>query len=172
MQAGEFDDENFRNQRRFFLSLLWITVLYVFLVLTFPTWTVIRYVIPVLPAIYLLLGFGLTNLQNKLVKVLIFNVAAQNSLITDFIESGADVLVTYCDELKLGEKFWSITVNNEYYPDFGVSKDIDCINDFDVDKNAEKIENKVVYLRKAEAKKNAQLLSSYVKSYRTVLGNY
>ena len=98
--------------------------------------------------------------------------ADQNSLIKDFIGSGADVLVTYCDELKLGEKFWSITVNNQYYPDFRVNKNIDCVNDYDVEKNAEKIENKTIYLRPSEAERNELILSGLVKNYRITVGNY
>lgn len=223
-QKPKFDD----GQRRTFSFLFFLSLLYILLALSFPTWTVLRYGIPVYPLIFLGFGLAWMGIPHTWLKSLVFSlaliltvisnfitvdpitiylnggfltldnqrfyntsfwyggpdridynqqfltaVADQNRLIKKFVRSGADVLLTYCDRLKLGEKIWSITVNNEFYPKFPPQKKVDCINDYNLAEDYRRLEHKVIYLDKNEADRLANLLKTYpIMDYRLLVGDF
>lgn len=77
-------------------------------------------------------------------------VSRQNDLIKAAIDNNSDILIDYCDDLKLGEKVYSINVHNLFYPKLKLNKPLDCINNYDLDKDwiQHKIYNKIVYFNK------------------------
>jgi hypothetical protein len=172
-------------QKQFFGMITFILGMYILLVFSFPTWTIPRYVIPVLPGLYILLGILLSTIKRRWVLtvtiliLLYVSFAAlftssdpvtklfypsiesnglslysieysssgpdgityntqflhiayiQNMLIREAILNNADYIVTNCDELKLGERIYSISVNNQSYPGYPLGKPLECLMETD-----------------------------------------
>lgn len=211
------------RQKKFFLTLSIVGLVYIFLVFSFPTWTLLRYGIPVYLSFFFLISLLISQIKFQKLFVplilffLIFNfinnlfsldplslskgtkniygeyfynfeylytgndpiyniqylkiVTKQNKLMEDAISKDADILITDCNELKIGEKFWSISVYNEFYPKMNLHKNVDCVNIYDLDKlhAKEKVTNKIVYLKKSEKAIISQLLNNNGVNVKKIL---
>lgn len=85
----------------------------------------------------------------------------QNKLIKNAIERGADFILTDCNETKLGEKIYSISMHNDFYPKLKLNKSLECINNFDIRKNSVKLNNKLVFTRKGEVEEIEKLFGKF-----------
>lgn len=176
---------------------------YIILAFSFPTWTVLRYILPVLPTIFLPISiyFGQFKKTSLILGILIiiFNTVnifysldpltkqefkgddisygykmyaigfeyrgpdriaynrtyleaskKQNDIIREVYIYDPEVLITNCIELKLGEKMWSISVHNEFYPGMIGESEIRCFNSWDFFNVPDLIKNKRIYIRSTE----------------------
>lgn len=93
-----------------------------------------------------------------------------NRIVKQYIESGADILLTYCDELKLGEKLWSITVNNEFYPSLRTDRlDLRCINDHEISQKIIDMFDQTLFIRSSEAERIQKILDDHSVQYKQII---
>ncbi len=71
-------------------------------------------------------------------------VKNQNTIIKKAISLNADIISTSCNELKLGEKLWSIYLHRDFYPEFNLQKKMECIN-IDEETKLDKFPGKIIY---------------------------
>lgn len=184
-----------RAQAAFLTTVVCFTLIYILLVLSFPTWTVLRYSIPILLMLYLVLAILISKLSGKIYSALltglvilslianlysldpltsnklvpyyginlydlpfwdggpdrlIYNsqflqaVKNQNIIIQKAISVNADIILTNCDEFKLGEKLWGIYLHRDFYPEFNLQKKIECININEGEK-LDEFKGKIIY---------------------------
>lgn len=192
------------QQKRFFFSVVAFGIFYILFVFSFPTWTIPRYVLPLLFPLFLLLSIGLEKLKfykfflfflisisliasissrdplsSKNGYYKIFNetfyvkdfwndgpdgieynlqflkpVKEQNKIILFSIHNNADYIITNCNELKFGERIWSISIHNDFYGNLIYKKELECINYWDIENsNKIKFKNKYVLILKSEKEK-------------------
>lgn len=67
-----------------------------------------------------------------------------NSIIRAAYENNVDFVITNCIALKLGEKFWSISLNPEFYPYDPQVDRIGCINAWDLEKEARRMDRSTI----------------------------
>lgn len=194
---------------------------YLLLALSFPTWTVLRYGIPVLFFFLVILATSFQSLSISAVTVITalfvlingvtlyysvdpymkkkfgdniqiygvdtyavpfelngpdrynYNLAIlratkkQNQLLAFAYKNDIDVMVTNCVDLKLGEKVWSVSVNNEFYPSMHQKTQLDCINLWEITSRIDQLSDKNILLQRSDPKptsKEAIELNKVVKS--------
>ncbi len=170
-----------KEQKDFCHILVVVVLLYIFLVFPFPTWTIPRYVIPVMFPFFFFLAYSISRIRNpKLYSTLVavFFILAlmnnyfsldplslevgnveiinqtfydmrpshggpdriiynlqfldltrhQNNIIKDAINKNLSFIVANCNDLKLGEKLYSIGIHNDFYPQLTLRKQPTCMN--------------------------------------------
>lgn len=217
-------DRLIKRQRIFLITLIFLSIVYLIMALTFPTWTVPRYGLPIYFGIFFLLSFIISRIRfQKLIPGLIvlflglnlvsnyrsadpfsllygvfkmndinfYNIPfmnsgpdrmiynrtylevtrKQNAAIKSFLKSEADVFVTNCNDLKLGEKIWSISIHNNFYPGMTLDRKIDCINFFELDNIylKSKVENKKLFVPKNELENTKTLLHKNGIAYKKIV---
>ena len=76
-------------------------------------------------------------------------VKHQNDLVKQAVKDKADIFVGNCNELKLGERIWSMSIHNNFYP-IKFDRKLECINFFEIEdeKNLQKITGKRIMVDK------------------------
>jgi len=96
----------------------------------------------------------------------------QNNLLRKVYATDADVTITNCLEMKLGEKMWSISVHNEFYPLMTRVYEVRCLNVWDFERYPELLEGKKIYLPPETAAETlVKLQQSDIKDYQIIYGN-
>lgn len=74
-------------------------------------------------------------------------VSNQNKFIKNAVDSNADIIVAQCDELKLGEKLWTISINPTFYPQFKGFKNTICLKEDELEEQLPLglLDGKIIY---------------------------
>lgn len=174
------------------ILLALISAGYIILALSYPTWTIVRYTLPLYPFLFLLLAFLIFRLPKYLRMLFIFTalsttlisnigsfdpitrkifpgdkiiygtnfyntpflpysldganynrdfllaVKNQNELIQKIVTAQSEIVVTNCQDLKLSEKLWTISITQNYSPT-KIDRPVECVNSWDVPSQQQKI---------------------------------
>ena len=189
--------ENFRQKLSHHQSLLplgFVSIGYGLLVFGFPTWTIVRYPLPLYPFVFLFLSFFLYYLRPLWLRNVFLSLAILTTLISNFssidpithylfpgkkisygvslynptflpygwdslnynqnflqavknqntaikkiVDSGKEIVVTNCVELKMGEKLWTMFITRDFSPQLAPNSIIKCFNTWEIEKYKKEI---------------------------------